>query len=48
MKYVGQIEMIEGKINAITVPKDGTMLVATDKGVYTIHFEISDGKLIVR
>lgn len=48
MKYVGQIEILEGKIGAITVPKDGTVIVATDAGVYTLHFEVSDGKLIVR
>lgn len=48
IKYVGQIEFIEGKIGAITVPKDGTVIAATDTGVYTINFEVSDGKVIVR
>lgn len=48
IKYIGQIEFVEGKIGSITVPKDGTVIAATDTGVYTVNFEVSDGKLIVR
>lgn len=48
VKYIGQIEFVEGKIGAITVPKDGTIIAATDAGVYTVNFEVSDGKVIVR
>lgn len=48
IRYVGQIEVVEGKIGAITVPKDGTAIVGTDTGVYTINFEVSDGKVSVR
>ena len=48
IKYIGQIEFIEGKIGAITVPKDGTIIAATDTGIYTVNFEVSDGKVIVR
>ena len=48
IKYIGQIEFVEGKINAITVPKDGNIIAATDTGVYTVNFEVSDGKVIVR
>lgn len=48
LKYIGQIEFVEGKINAITVPKDGTIIAATDTGVYSVNFEVSDGKVIVR
>lgn len=48
IKYIGQIEFVEGKIRAITVPKDGTVIAATDTGVYTVNFEVSDGKVIVR
>ena len=48
IKYIGQIEFVEGKIGAITVPKDGTIIAATDAGVYTVNFEVSDGKVIVR
>lgn len=48
VKYIGQIEFVEGKIGSITVPKDGTVIAATDAGVYTVNFEVSDGKVIVR
>ncbi|MDD5376913.1 MAG: hypothetical protein PHH16_02225 [Candidatus Gracilibacteria bacterium] len=48
IKYIGQIEFVEGKIGSITVPKDGTIIAATDTGVYTVNFEVSDGKVIVR
>lgn len=48
VKYVGQIEFVEANLGAITVPKDGTIITATDTGVYTVNFEVSDGKLIVR
>lgn len=30
IKYIGQIEFVEGKIGAITVPKDGTIIAATE------------------
>lgn len=48
IKYIGQIEFVEGKIGSITVPKDGTIVAATDTGVYRVNFEVSDGKVIVR
>ncbi len=48
LKYIGQIEFAQGKIRAITVPKDGVIITATDTGVYTVNFEVSDGKVIVR
>lgn len=48
LKYIGQIEFVEGKIGSITVPKDGTIITATDTGVYSVNFEVSDGKVIVR
>lgn len=48
VKYIGQIEFVEGKIGSITVPKDGTIIAATDVGVYTVNFEVSDGKVIIR
>jgi hypothetical protein len=48
IKYIGQIEFMEGKIGSITVPKDGTIITATNSGVYTVNFEVSDGKVIIR
>lgn len=48
VKYTGQIEFVEGAVGSITVPKDGTIVAGTDLGVYTINFEVSDGKVIVR
>lgn len=48
VKYIGQIEFVEGQIQAITVPKDGTVITATDSGVYAVNFEVSNGKVIVR
>ncbi|MDD2487041.1 MAG: hypothetical protein PHS92_01605 [Candidatus Gracilibacteria bacterium] len=48
LKYIGQLEPIESKINTIYIPKDGTIFIGNSKGVYIINFEISDGKIIVR
>ena len=48
IKYIGQIEFVEGKIGSIIVPKDGTIIAATNTGVYTVNFEVSDGKVIIR
>lgn len=48
IRYVGQIEFVEGKIGALNIPKDGTVVVASDSGVFTLGFEVSDGKVIVR
>ena len=48
LKYVGQLEPLSGTINTIFVPKDGTVYIGTDKGVYHVDFEVSDGKVIVK
>ncbi|EKE26544.1 MAG: hypothetical protein ACD_4C00246G0001 [uncultured bacterium (gcode 4)] len=48
IKYIGQLEPVESKINTIYIPKDWTILVWNNKWVYTINFEISDWKVVVR
>ncbi|MDP2104053.1 MAG: hypothetical protein Q8K26_03975, partial [Candidatus Gracilibacteria bacterium] len=48
IKYIGQIEFVDGKVRTIYVPKDGTIIAGSDAGIYTINFEVSDGKVIVR
>ena len=48
VRYVGQIEVVESQVRSIFVPKDGTVVAATDAGVYQIRFEVSDGKLVIR
>ena len=47
-KYIGQLEPSNTKILAAYVPKDGTIYIGDTTGVYTIHFEVSDGKIVVR
>jgi len=47
-KYIGQLEPSNAKILAAYVPKDGTIYIGDNTGVYTIHFEVSDGKIVVR
>jgi hypothetical protein len=47
-KYIGQLEPTNAKILAAYVPKDGTIYIGDATGVYTIHFEVSDGKVVVR
>jgi hypothetical protein len=47
-KYIWQLEPTNTKIQAIYIPKDGTVNIGDATGVYTIHFEISDGKIVVR
>lgn len=48
VRYVGQVEVVESPVRSIFVPKDGTVMAATDSGVYQIRFEVSDGKLVIR
>ena len=48
VKYVWQLEPSDWKIDSIFVPKDWTILIWTKTWVYTINFEVSDNKVIVR
>lgn len=48
LSYIGQIEAKNGKIKDFYVPHDGEVLTLTDKGLYTLKFEISNNKVIVR
>ncbi|MCK9272532.1 hypothetical protein M0P65_03225 [Candidatus Gracilibacteria bacterium] len=48
LKYIGQLEPQESKINAFYIPKDGEIVIGNDKGVYKINFEISDSKIAIR
>jgi hypothetical protein len=48
VRYIGQIEVVESPVRSIHVSKDGTIIAATDAGVYHIQFEVSDGKLVIR
>lgn len=48
LKYIWQLEPFETKINTLYIPKDGTIMVWNNKWVYTINFEVSDGKIVIR
>lgn len=48
LTYIGQIEAKTGKIKDFYVSHDGEVLTLTDGGLYTLKFEVSNGKVIVR
>lgn len=48
LKYIWQLESQQWKVNTIYIPKDGTIFVWTDDWVYSINFEVSDWKIIIR
>ncbi|EKD66816.1 MAG: hypothetical protein ACD_49C00009G0041 [uncultured bacterium (gcode 4)] len=48
LKYIGQLEPQESKINAFYIPKDWEIILWNDKWVYKINFEISDSKIAIR
>ena len=46
--YIGQIEGKDSKIKDFYVSHDGQILTLTDTGLYTLKFEVSNNKVIVR
>ncbi len=48
LKYVGQIEVSDRTIRSFIVPKDGEITLLTNDGIFSLKFEISDGKVNVR
>ncbi len=47
-KYIGQLEPANTKILSVFVPKDGEIYFWDNKWIYSVHYEISDGKIVVR
>ncbi len=49
LTYIAQLEIqTTEEIRSIYVPRDGTVMITTNLGVYEVKFEIVDGKLILR
>lgn len=48
LTYIGQVEAKNGTIKDFFVAHDGELLVLTDSGLYTMKFEVSNDKLIMR
>ena len=48
LKYVGQIEVSDRTIRSFIVPKDGEITLLTNTGIFSLRFEISDGKVNIR
>lgn len=48
LTYIGRLNAANSTLKTIAVPTDGTILVGDANGVYTVQFEINNGKIIIR
>ena len=48
LKFIGQIEIQERKIESIVILKDGEFVALTESGISNVKFEVSDGKINIR
>lgn len=49
LEYIAQLELQSpDEIRDISIPRDGTFLISTSHNVYSVQFEIVDGKLVLK
>lgn len=49
LEYIAQLDLQStDEVRSVSVPKDGTLIISTSNNVYSIQFEVIDGKLVLK